>query len=129
MNDKESQKEKYKQEIFAAEKEFEKTVKEEGLAAGFTKFAAEDAVLLRGDTLITGKSGINTFYTSRDLTGHELEWTPDFIDVAESGDLAYTYGKYIYRVTDTAGSVKESRGYFHSVWKRMPDGQWRFVWD
>jgi ketosteroid isomerase-like protein len=58
-----------------------------------------------------------------------LKWTPDFIDVAASCDLGYTYGKYTFAVTDSTGKVNESRGYFHTVWKKQKDGNWRFVWD
>lgn len=129
MKSSEEKKEQYKKEIFAVEKEFEAMAKAEGIPAAFTKFAAEDGVIMRGDTVIAGKSAIHKFYSAKNLIGHKLEWTADFIYVAESGDLAYTYGKYIYTITDSTGAKSQSKGYFHSVWKRQENGEWRFVWD
>jgi ketosteroid isomerase-like protein len=56
-----------------------------------------------------------------------LTWSPDFIDVSASGDMAYTYGKYNYTTTDSLGNVSEIEGIFHTVWKRQADGNWKFV--
>jgi ketosteroid isomerase-like protein len=28
-----------------------------------------------------------------------------------------------------AGEVGEYQGVFHTVWKRQPDGTWKYVWD
>ena len=58
-----------------------------------------------------------------------LKWKPDFVDVAASGDLGYTYGHYTYSYIDSTGKAAEDKGIFHTVWKRQPDGNWRFVWD
>ena len=58
-----------------------------------------------------------------------LSWKPDFIDVSDSGDMAYTYGKALYTYTDSLGVTKEYPALFHTVWKRQEDGSWKFVWD
>lgn len=49
--------------------------------------------------------------------------------VSKSGDIAYTYGKYVWEFTNEAGAVKQVRGVFHTVWKKQNDGSWKNVWD
>ena len=113
------------------EKAFEESVHELGLEKGFLAFAADDAVLLRGDNIIVGKAALAESYANShtDFSKVKLRWTPDFVDVATSGDLAYTYGKYKYTVIDSSGNEQSQEGYFHTVWKRQADGTWKFVWD
>jgi hypothetical protein len=43
--------------------------------------------------------------------------------------MAYTYGQHTFEATDDSGGIIEDTGIFHTVWKRQPDGQWRYVWD
>ena len=102
----------------------------EGIPKAFLMYAADDAVLLRGEKLIIGKESIRASYKSLEKSENtSLTWSPDFVNVSSSGDLGYTYGRYVYSVTDSLGNTKSSEGVFHSVWKRQPDGNWRFVWD
>jgi len=117
----------YKAQIMKTENEFEAAAEKEGLASAFSRFADETAVISRG-RLITGKDSIRVFY-EKSHSGIHLTWTPDFVDVAASGDIGYTYGRYLYEATDSTGKPVQSRGIFHTVWKRQPDGSWRFVWD
>ena len=124
------QTEQYKNEIVAAEKAFAKLVKEKGIKEGFLSFAADSAVVRRGEELHIGKEALNLLYSRPSkLKDVVLEWTPDFVDVAASGDLGYTYGKYYFSGTDSLGNTIEERGIFHTVWKRQQDGSWKFVWD
>ena len=99
----------------------------EGIHKAFISFAAEDAILSRNNELIKGRSAIDAFYDGQNTIG--LNWSPDFIDVANSGDLGYTYGHYTFTRTDSLGKTSESTGVFHTVWKRQADGTWKFVWD
>jgi len=121
--------EKYKQEIRETELAFTKLAKEQGLKVAFTTYAADDAVLNRGDKLIKGKKAIEEYYAKQKLDNVTLEWEPEFIKVAASGDLGYTYGPYMFTSVDSSGKETKSEGIFHTVWKRQGDGEWRFVWD
>jgi ketosteroid isomerase-like protein len=116
-------------QIYQTEKSFEKMAAEKGLAEAFSFYVADSGIVSRRDTLLQGKGTIRKFYEGRDKPGISLKWTPDFIDVSASCDLGYTYGRYTYSVTDSTGKVSESKGYFHTVWKKQVDGSWRFVWD
>ena len=119
---------KSKQEILKAEKDFEAAVKKDGLIA-FAKFAADDAAINDNDHLIKGNAAIKNFYAAKKSSNVQLVWTPDFVDVAASGDLGYTYGKYTYSVTDSTGKTRDFNGIFHTVWKKQKNGEWKFVWD
>jgi len=129
MQEQENQMEIWKNEVMRAELDFAEMAKTEGLAKAFEAFAANDAVLSRNNVLVSGKEGIKKFYENRDLTNVSLEWKPDFIEIASSGDLAYTYGKYTYTTIDSIGVRTSSNGIFHTVWKRQADGSWKYVWD
>lgn len=117
----------WKEEIRQTEKAFAEMVAKDGLHKAFTHFAADDAVLMRNEKLIVGKTAIDAYYDGVDATG--LAWAPDHIDVAASGELAYTYGHYTYTYQDKEGKTQQSTGIFHTVWKRQTDGSWKYVWD
>ena len=128
--EKANQTERYKNEILAAEKAFAKLVKEKGIKEGFLFYAADSAAVRRGEELYVGKEALTLLYSKpSSLKDVVLEWTPDFVDAAASGDLGYTYGKYYFSGTDSLGKKVEDRGIFHTVWKRQSDGSWKFVWD
>ncbi len=124
-----SDREKNILEIRKAEAAFARMASEKGIPEAFFFFAADSGIIMRNNRLIVGKDSILGYYKSRTVGEAQLKWSPDFIDVAESGDLGYTYGTYTFTFRDTAGVIRESRGFFHTVWKRQPDGSWRFVWD
>lgn len=130
-NSKKGTPEQWKQEIMDTEQNFAALAAEEGIPAAFTAYAADDAVLMRNNQLIKGKENLQKSFASSPAKSPNitLTWTPDFVDVSSSGDLGYTYGKYIYTVTDSAGVAQQDTGIFHTVWKRQADGNWRFVWD
>ncbi|TFH26086.1 MAG: nuclear transport factor 2 family protein [Bacteroidia bacterium] len=127
-NSQEDSVEKWKNEIVETEKEFAAMAQKEGIPKAFMAFAAEDVVVMRDNTLVIGKEGLReSFQGSPENVS--LSWKPDFVDVAASGDLGYTYGKYIYTLTDSLGNENVAEGIFHTVWKRQADGSWKFVWD
>lgn len=123
--------EKWKNEILETERNFSIMAGEEGISKSFTTYAADDAVLMRNEKLIIGKGKITELYQNKPpgISNAQLSWKPDFVDVAASGDLGYTYGKYLFSYIDSSGMKKEDTGIFHTVWKRQSDGTWRFVWD
>lgn len=122
--------EKLKKEVLSTEKNFEKMAADKGIASAFHFFADSNAVIKReNDTLIIGKENIRTYYKSKDLSKASVKWTPDFISISKSGDIAYTYGKYIWKIIKTSGDTSIYKGVFHTVWKRQKDNSWKYVWD
>lgn len=121
--------EQSKSEILATEKAFEQMLKEKGASEAFSFYAAEAAVIAKKDTLLRGKEAIRKFYQTWQYSNVSLTWTAEFVDAAESGELGYTYGPYRFSATDRDGKSITGEGYFHTVWKKQADGNWRFVWD
>ena len=123
--------EKWKEEIRETEHNFALMVQKDGVEKAFLAFADEKVVLSRNNNLVIGKNNLKEFFKSQSSTNknEQLTWKPDFVDVSKSGDLGYTYGKYLYSYTDSIGKIIESTGVFHTVWKKQENGTWKFVWD
>ena len=121
----------WKQEILQTEANFAAMVRQEGMARAFLTYAAADAVLMRNNRLVKGYDQIADYFEEQISSDRDvmLTWKPDFVDVAASGDLGYTYGNYTITIIDTSGSETVSTGVFHTVWKRQADRSWKFVWD
>jgi ketosteroid isomerase-like protein len=122
-------KSRLKAEISHVESDFEMYAIKNGIRNAFVQFADDSAVISRGDSLYKGKQAINNYFSKNWPAGASLNWKPDFIEISASGDLAYTWGKYVFSAPDSNKKVVVSEGYFHTVWKRQSDGQWKFVWD
>jgi ketosteroid isomerase-like protein len=118
-----------KQEILNREKEFEALTAQVGIEKAFYEFAADSAVILRGNQIIKGRTEIRNYLSKSSLKNVQLLWDAEFVDVSASGDMAYTFGKYKFNAIDSLDKTIESTGYFHTVWKKQADGTWKFVWD
>ena len=121
--------EKWKEEVVATEKAFNDMAQEKGLVEAFTYYAADSGGIRRSKKIIKGKEDIRKWYEGDVRPNETLTWSPTFVDVSNSGDLAYTYGDFIFTYYDTLGNQKQNKGIFHTVWKRQADNNWRFVWD
>jgi len=119
----------YKTEVQQTELAFARMAQEKGVEQAFLTFAADSAVLQRGEKLLQGRDAFKKYFSNPVWQHARLDWKPDFVDVSLSGDLAYTYGSYTFSAPDSNGTMQESRGIFHTVWKRQKDGSWKFVWD
>jgi ketosteroid isomerase-like protein len=121
--------EKLRQEVVETEKAFNDHAAVEGLKSAFMAYADEEAVLNRRGRVIKGKEAIGAYFDGFDYESVSLTWKPDFVEVAEAGDMAYTYGLFEFVSTDSLGVEQRSQGVFHTIWKKQTDGSWRYVWD
>ena len=118
------------EELRQVESDFAKRVADKGIREAFTFYAAEEAAIIRNERLIAGRDSISASYAAAEGSNISLTWAPEKIDVAASGDLGYTYGKYTFIRRDSAGREQaRSTGYYRTIWKRQPDGSWRYVLD
>ena len=118
----------YKAEILEAERAFAESAQANGVPAAFLEFAGDSVAIKRGGKVLVGRQAVIDAYADFSPTAN-LSWEPDFIDVSESGDMAYTYGKFQFTDVDNAGAEIMREGYFHTVWKRQNDGSWKYVYD
>ena len=57
--------------------------------------------------------------------GSRLSWYPVLADVAQSGEFGYTTGPWTLLQNDKP----QAAGEYVTVWRKQPDGQWKFVVD
>ena len=103
--------------------------KKVGQKEAFLEFTADSAVLNLNGKIIKGKQQIATYFDSQTLQNVSLEWEPGFVEVAKAGDMAYTYGPFTFSAISGEGEPKTASGYFHTVWKKQEDGNWKFIYD
>ena len=59
-----------------------------------------------------------------------LDFDADRVQVAQSGDMAYTRGHFTMRSTDPATKQpRQDSGSYLTVWKKQDDGSWKAVED
>ncbi|WP_339915833.1 YybH family protein [Yeosuana marina] len=115
--------------IYEVEKAFKNMASKQGIAEAFKHFANKDAVIKREEILIKGKNNIYAYYKQEVYSKAIVLWSPDFIEVADSGDLAYSYGKYVWKIPNAKGEIQEYKGVYLTIWKKQEDNSWRYVWD
>jgi ketosteroid isomerase-like protein len=108
------------------EADFAKAVAEHGRTA-FVAYFAEDGVELEDGGGITTREEMKKQAPWPE--GTSLTWTPVHADLANSGDLGYTYGNYIFKSKNKEGKIVASYGKYMSVWKKQQDGSWKVVVD
>ena len=110
--------------VRAADLDFSARSKKSGAGPAFEEFVAPD-----GASVGTGASEVTCGREAvakgvAPLGPGALIWAPRVADAAPSGDLAYTSGDATIHVgTDVSYSN------YLTVWKRLANGQWRFVAD
>jgi ketosteroid isomerase-like protein len=57
-----------------------------------------------------------------------LAWQPAFAGMAASGDMGFTTGPWESK-EDIKDEKPQGYGHFMTVWKKQPDGSWKFVVD
>lgn len=118
-----------KAEIEVVEAAFNASVAAKGIHQGFLEFAADDAILIRNAQATEGRTAIAARFGQSPDTGQKLTWAPRKIEVAASGELAYSFGDFIYIASDTLGQADTLTGNFCTIWKKQADGSWKFVVD
>lgn len=120
---------KLKEELAAMEDQFCAMAKEKGILAAFQHFAAPDVAFIdtdprqfRGPAAVLQRMG-------QDKPGVSLTWSASFTDVSADGTLGYNYGRYEFRAPGPDGKEVAHTGWFLTIWKRQPDGTWRYVMD
>jgi ketosteroid isomerase-like protein len=125
-------------ELVAAEQQFCALVATEGIADAFVANMAPD-VFLPDQLQVSRAEHVAALRAARAKAGGghpgqpdpnvQLTWSPLKVDVSADGTLGYTWGKYRYTSRDKAGKVSDLVGIYLTIWKRQPDGSWKYVFD
>ncbi len=115
--------------LLQTDRDFSKKSVESGAAEAFKIFLTEDALELpAGSHPVFGR---NSIYQGM-KPGQEsyvLEWEPQDGEVAQSGDLGYTWGFYTVTSKTDNGETVKSHGKYLNVWKKQADGSWKVAVD
>jgi ketosteroid isomerase-like protein len=61
--------------------------------------------------------------------GPTLTWSPTKGEVVGAGDVGYTTGRSVLRLTGAEGKITERRGQYVTIWRKQADGSWKVVFD
>lgn len=122
-------KEQVKKEIAAMEDKFCALAQEKGILAAFQYYAAPDVSFIdtdprqwRGPAAVLQRMG-------PDHPGVTLTWSAYYTDVSEDGTMGFNYGRYELRTPGPDGKGAVHTGWFLTIWKKQPDGSWKYVMD
>ncbi len=118
-----------KAELAGMEDAFCAMTKEKGILAAFEHFAAPDVAFIDTDPRRYRGLEAVRHRMGADRPGVSLTWSALFTDVSDDGTLGYNYGRYEFRGPGPDGTPVVRTGFFLTIWKRQPDGTWRYVMD
>jgi ketosteroid isomerase-like protein len=89
----------------------------------FQSFVSTEAIFFAGPNALRGRDAVaaawKQFFDGSDAP---FSWTPDTVEVLDSGTLGLTSGP-------VKNAVGEEVGRFNSIWRKEADGVWRVVFD
>lgn len=101
----------------ASAKDLEKTV----------SFYSDDAMVMPPNAAAaTTKEAVRKLW--QDLfavPGVAINWHATKVEVAKSGDVAYTTGTYQFTMNDATGKPVNDTGKYVAIWKKQTDGKWK----
>jgi len=111
-------------ELIEADRRFAASVQRSGLAGWITGFAPSGRMIAGGQSHV-GPEGIRRAMLPVFAdTSFTISWDPNYAEVAASGDMGYTVGRYEQRSRVDGVTVMNS-GTYLTVWRRQDDGSWK----
>jgi len=120
-----------KQELIGVEHAFRDMVAAKGAPAAFAQFAAPDVAFFRPDPR-QHRGPEAVVLRMKDWNPRAfLTWDPLHVEISADGSLGYTWGRYEYSEpsTEPGKTAPKATGFYLTIWKRQPDGSWRFTLD
>ena len=115
------------QEMVKTEQAFSKMAEEKDIRDAFMAYIADDGLLFRPGA-VNGKKWMLEHPVPPVDTKPLLAWQPAFAGMAASGDMGFTTGPWEFK-DDVKDAKPNGYGHFVTVWKKQPDGSWKFVVD
>src|SRR6185436_7012 len=114
-------------EMVETERAFSRMSEEKGTRESFAEFIAEDGILFRPGP-VAGKKWMQEHPLPKSDKRPLLTWQPIFAGMSRAGDMGFTTGPWQYK-SDIKDAKPAAFGNFMTVWKKQPDGRWRFAID
>jgi len=114
--------------VLAAEHAFAARAKDAGIAAAFRDFMdPTDGLSFGGGPPKRGAAAIYESLGGAKPNADQLTWEPEEIFAAKAGDMAVSWGTYVF--TPAKAGAKPSTGRFVTVWRKSADGAWKGLVD
>ncbi len=119
--------------LLAADRAFSAMSVSAGAKAAWGAFLTDDAMILgRGSQPNRGLANILPGFDDWPA-GASISWQPQDGEVADSGELGWTWGRYVYTApgpgTGEDGAPTASHGKYLNIWKKQADGSWKVTID
>jgi ketosteroid isomerase-like protein len=105
--------------VVEAERAFAAAARTDGVNAAFLHYSAPDALVFQPGPMLARAA-----LAADPIPAIELDWWPAYAGIAASGDLGFTTGPYVI-----GSGERKGYGWYFTVWRRQPDGSWRWVLD
>lgn len=93
-------------------------------------YAADATLMVTGAPRLTGEQIRSAVTELVEDPNFQIQFAPDQVAVAASGDLAYTRGTYSLRTTNPRTRQPQTEnGNYIAVYRRQQDGSWKAVED
>ena len=116
--------------IRAAETAWSAAAQAKDLEKAISYYAADGSTLPPNEPKATGTAEIRkTWESMLSAPGMNLSWTTTSVEIARSGDMAYSLGAYTMAMTGPDGKPMSDRGKYATIWKKQTDGNWKTVVD
>lgn len=110
--------------IKKADTDFCRYAVKEGFFNAFLKYADKGIIKFSdGRFPVTGIKALSESFKGKPGPKN-LIWSPEYGEVAVSGELGYTWGNWIMKTEDTT-----YYGNYFTVWKKQKDGSWKVKLD
>lgn len=100
---------------------------EQGIRPSFMAFIDDDGILFR-PRAVKGKQWMTENPVPPSDKRPLLSWYPTVAEISRAGDMGYTTGPWEYK-NDIHDAKAVAWGNFLTVWRRQPDGSWKFAID
>lgn len=115
--------------LMDADRRFAADVAEGGTDAWVSWIAEDGAQIVPGAGEVTGRDAIGELMADLDDPASSLTWEPLRADIAGSGDLGWTTGRFVSETTLPDGTTRRGEGRYVSIWRKQADGSWKVVMD
>ncbi|HYG46357.1 MAG TPA: DUF4440 domain-containing protein [Allosphingosinicella sp.] len=105
--------------VVEAERAFARMARDADINAAFLHYAAPDGIVFQ-----PGPVNARQALAARPMPRAHLDWWPVYAGIAASADLGFTTGPY-----SLSDGRRKGHGWYFTIWRRQPDGQWRWVID
>lgn len=106
--------------VIEAERAFAARAGEIGWIPAFRAYAAPDGELAQPNGYANAPAELAT---TEDDGNHNLFWWPAYAGISRDADFGFTTGPVSF------DEARTPRGHYFTVWRRQPDGGWKWIYD